>query len=179
MIYMFLADGFEEIEAVTPLDILKRLGADIKTVGVGGSIIRGAHDIYIKADISLDSISDDFEMLILPGGIPGTENLRRTPQVIDALKKANEQGKFIAAICAAPMILGQMGMLEGKNATSFPDYQKYLTGANVCDKPVVVDKNIITAKGAGAASMFGFTLGGLLFGNAAAENLKGKMQYDG
>ena len=124
MIYMFLADGFEEIEAVTPLDILKRLGADIKTVGVGGSIIRGAHDIYIKADISLDSISDDFEMLILPGGMPGTENLRRTPQVIDALKKANEQGKFIAAICAAPMILGQMGMLEGKNATSFPDYQK-------------------------------------------------------
>ena len=95
------------------------------------------------------------------------------------IEKANEQGKFIAATCAAPMILGELGMLEGKNATSFPDYQKYLTGANVCDKPVVVDKNIITAKGAGAASMFGFTLGGLLFGNAAAENLKGKMQYDG
>lgn len=179
MIYLFLADGFEETESIVPLDILRRLGADIKTVGVGGRVIRGAHDISVTADIALEDAADDFEMLILPGGMPGTDNLRKSPKVINMIKKAYDQGKYIAAICAAPSILGGLGLLKGKRATCFPGYEESLQGANVTGNAVEVDGHIITAKGVGAADKFGFALAQLLFGRDKAQDLRRKMQYDG
>lgn len=176
---MLLADGFEEIEAITPLDILRRAGADILTVGIGGEWVTGAHDITVRADITPDGAKDDFDMLILPGGMPGTDNLQQSDFVTEMIIKACEKGSYVAAICAAPKILGQMGVLNGREAVCFPGYEDCLTGAHIADKPVVVDGNIITAEGAGAAADFGFALAGLLYGEEKAKKLRSKMRYYG
>lgn len=176
-VLVFLAEGFEEIEAVTPIDILRRAGADVCTVGVGGKLIKGAHGIAVEADVAIGDEISDFDMLILPGGMPGTDNLEKNETVISLVKKAYSEGKYIGAICAAPKILGALGMLEGKAATSFPEFQSFLKGAKVTQEPVVFDGNIITAKGAGAAAKFAFALVTALFGEKAAAELSSKMHY--
>ncbi|MCK9479918.1 MAG: DJ-1/PfpI family protein [Firmicutes bacterium] len=179
MIYMFLAEGFEEIEAIMPLDILRRAGANIQTVGIESNKARGAHNIEIVADTTLDKISDNIEMLILPGGMPGTDNLQKNEDVIKTLMKAYENGAYIAAICAAPKIFGELGLLKGKKATCFPGFEKYLTGAVITGKAVEIDNKIITSRGAGTADKFGFALTSLLFGNEKADSLRKTMQFDG
>ena len=168
LVYLFLAQGFEEIEAVVPIDILRRAGAKVQTVGVGGRAIRGSHNIEITADIMLQDISDNADMLILPGGLPGADNLQQSSGVINALNNCNNKGKYIAAICAAPKILGEAGLLQGKTATCFPGFEKHLHGANVTSNAVEIDGNIVTAKGAGAAYEFDFPLAGILFGSEKA-----------
>lgn len=176
MIYMFLTDGFEEIEALTPLDVLRRCGAKITTVGVKDKCVKGAHDITVQADITLDTANfDDAEMLILPGG-PGYEGLK-ADKVLDALKTADETGLYIAAICAAPSVPGEMGLLSGRRATCFPGFEKYLKGAKICTDKVVCDGNYITAKGAGAASEFAFALASAVCGSEKAAEIKNAMQY--
>lgn len=176
-VLVFLADGFEEIEAITPVDILRRSGAEVLTVGVGGKHIKGVHDIIVQADADIDDDMSDFDMLVLPGGMPGTDNLERNEKVINLVKKAYSEGKYIGAICAAPKILGALGMVEGKNATVFPPYESSLKGAEVTCEPVTVDGNIITARGAGSASDFAFALVGVLFGEKAADELYKKLLY--
>lgn len=178
MIYLFLANGFEETEAIVPLDILRRLGAEVVTVGVDGEYITGSHNITVKADILIEEAKDDFEMLILPGGMPGTDNLQKSPKLAELIKKADKEGKYLAAICAAPKILGKMGLLQGKSAVCFPGYEECLEGAQISGKPVIVDDNLITAKGAGASFDFGFALGAVLFGQQKADELKRKMHYE-
>lgn len=160
MIYVFLADGFEMIEALTPVDILKRAGLEVKTVSVKGDTVTSSHGVKVTPDIKIEDIEDidDVKALVLPGGMPGTLNLQSTPSLIDLIKECNAQEKYICAICAAPLILGEMGLLKGKNATCYPGFEEKLKGAVIKSDKVVKDSNIITAKGAGAALDFAFKI---------------------
>lgn len=156
MLYLLLAEGFEETEAVAPLDIIRRAEIPIKTAGVGGRPVTGTHGIEITADCTVDEINaDGLDGIILPGGMPGTLNLQKDGRVIELLKLCEREHKLIAAICAAPMILGELGMLDGRAAVCFPGFEDSLEGAVVSDESVVRDDNFITAKGAGAALLFG------------------------
>lgn len=156
MLYMFLANGFEETEAIAPLDILRRCGIEIKTVGIAGRTVLGSHNIEITADIEKDEIDyNNMSGIILPGGMPGTKNLEKDEDVIRAAMHCTENGLLVAAICAAPMILGKLGILNGKRATCFPGFEEFLHGAALSAEYAVADGNVITAKGAGAALMFG------------------------
>lgn len=178
MIYMFLADGFEETEAIVPWDILLRGGNKVKTVGVTGECVTGAHGAVIKSDISIDEVEyEKAEMFILPGGMPGTTNLDECDKVKELISKAYEDGKFVGAICAAPMVLGKLGILKGKKATCFPGFEEYLEGAEVVREHAVKDGNVITAIGAGGAMEFGFTLLGC-FDKEKADEVRKSMQYE-
>lgn len=154
MLYMFLADGFEETEAIATLDVLRRGSVKVKTVGVGGEMICGAHDITVKADVT-DVDFENIDGIILPGGMPGTLNLQKDPGVNAALKRCADSGRLIAAICAAPMIPGELGYLSGKKAVCFPGFEDSLTDAEIMPSGVVRDENYITAMGAGKALEFG------------------------
>ena len=173
MIYLFLANGFEEIEALCPLDLLRRAGLEVTTVGIGGEMICGSHGITVAADIPDTLFADSNpDMLILPGGMPGAKNLDESRVVDTALRVAARKGAYLAAICAAPMVLGKRGLLEGKRATCFPGFEKELVGATVAAERVVRDGNIITAKGMGVALEFGLALVAALKGEDAAAALK-------
>ena len=173
MIYMFLANGFEEIEALCPLDLLRRARVEVTTVGIGGDMIRGAHGITVQADIPEGMFADAApEMVILPGGMPGSKNLDENRTVDTVLKVAARRGAYLAAICAAPMVLGHRGLLEGKEAICYPGFEKELTGAKISDKKVVRDGNIITAAGMGVALEFGLKLVEVLKGEQVAEDLR-------
>ncbi len=172
---MFLADGFEEVEALCPLDILRRAGLSVTTVGVGGKdMICGAHGIRVQADIPDIMFRDASpDMIILPGGMPGSKNLDESRIVDSALRAASRRGAFLAAICAAPMVLGKRGYLDGKRAVCFPGFEEYLSGASVdAESAVVRDGNIITAKGMGVAFDFGLELVRCLKDDAAAEAIR-------
>ena len=173
MIYLFLANGFEEIEALAPLDLLRRAGLEVTTVGIGGDTVMGAHGIPVTADIPEGMFADAApDMVILPGGMPGAKNLDESRTVDTALKVAVKRNAFIAAICAAPMVLGHRGLLEGKRAICFPGFEQELKGATIADTRVVRDGNIITAAGMGVAVEFGLALVAALKGDEAAEALR-------
>lgn len=176
MIYMFLANGFEEVEALAPLDLLRRAGCDVTTVAVGGSdTVVGAHGIAVGADIPDTMFRDSKpEMIILPGGMPGTKHLDASRTVDAALRSAANTGAYIAAICAAPMVLGKRGYLKGKAAVCFPGFEEYLEGAILQPKgvKVAVDGKIITAVGMGAAIEFGLELVAALKGEDVASALR-------
>lgn len=160
MIYVFLANGFEEVEAVTPIDCLRRAGKKVTTVGVGGKTIVGAHQIPVTADITEEEFTADetLEMVILPGGMPGTLNLGQSETVQNALQYAADHGKWIAAICAAPSVLGKMGLLQGKRAVCYLGFEKELKGAKNGYDTVCTDGKIITSKGPGTAMEFSLKL---------------------
>ena len=173
MVYMFLAEGFEEIEALSPLDLLRRAGVEIKTVGIGSQTVCGAHGISVLADMS-DVEMQDFsaEMIILPGGMPGTLNLDASNTVHKAIDEAAQNGSYIAAICAAPSILGTLGLLRGKEAICYPGFEEKLLGAKISENRVVVDDKIITAAGMGVALEFGLALVEILCGKEKSEALR-------
>ena len=178
MVYVFLAEGFEEIEALAPVDILRRGEIEVKTVGVGSKNITGSHGITVTCDLTEEDIKlEDIQAVILPGGMPGTVNLQKSGAVGSAIEYAYKNGKIIGAICAAPSVIGRKGILNGKNATCFPGFEQYLTGAQILDLPVVRDGNIITAIGAGAALEFGFCLLEALTSKSAASSLRRTMKY--
>ena len=173
MVYFFIANGFEEIEALCPIDLLRRAGVEVKTVGIGGSKITGAHGITVHADIPDAFYTDTApEMIILPGGMPGAKNLDESRIVDAAVKCAARRGAFIGAICAAPFILGKRGLLAAKEATCFPGFENELTGATLSQKRVVHDGNIITAAGMGVALEFGLALVAAMKGEEAARALR-------
>lgn len=177
MVYMFLADGFEEVEALTPLDILRRAQIPVITVGVSGEYIHGAHDIVVKADIMLPEVNlNDMSAVILPGGMPGTLNLEKSVDVQKAISHAMHNDLTIAAICAAPSILGHAGYLSGRQAVCYPGFENDLFGASVCDKPFVWDGNILTAKGAGVALDFAFELVKRLASDIKSAEIRGAIQ---
>ena len=174
MIYMFLANGFEEVEALCPLEILRRAGLSVTTVGIGGEAVVGAHGIQVLADLP-DTMYRDAkpEMIILPGGMPGTTNLDASHVVESALRAASANGAYLAAICAAPMVLGKRGYLQGKRAVCYPGFEEYLDGARVTDARVECDGKVITSKGMGAALEFGLALVEVLCGKEKAEQICG------
>lgn len=173
MIYMFLANGMEEIEALCPLDIMRRAGLDVTTVGIGGREITGAHGITVKADITDGEYADNAPKLIfLPGGMPGTLNLAASKTVISAIETAIKNDAYIAAICAAPSILGDMGILRGKEAICYPGFEDRLTGASISEKRVVLDGKILTAAGMGVALDMGLTIVEIFCGKDSATDLR-------
>lgn len=178
MVYVLLADGFEEVEAITPIDIMRRTGIEVKTASIKDKTVTGAHGIQVIADILLEDINpEDMELLMLPGGA-GHELLDASNGTHWLINYAVTNGIYIAAICAAPSILGKKMILEDKKATCFPGYEKYLYGAKVCADKVVTDGKIITAKGAGAASEFGFAMTEILKDKETADTLRKTMQYE-
>ena len=173
MIYMFLANGMEEIEALCPLDIIRRAGLDITTVGIGGREITGAHNITVKADIADTELKDvSADLIFLPGGMPGTLNLAASDTVKNAIETALKNDSYIAAICAAPSILGDMGILDGKEAICYPGFEGRLTGAKISDKRVVLDGKILTAAGMGVALDMGLAIVEIFCGKNAADDIR-------
>jgi 4-methyl-5(b-hydroxyethyl)-thiazole monophosphate biosynthesis len=160
MIYVFLAEGFEEIEALTPVDLLRRAGKKVITVGVGDSVIMGSHGIPVVPDTIAQEapLTDELEMIILPGGMPGTLNLEKSPYVQAAIDFCMEKNITIGAICAAPSILGHKGLLNGKTAVCYEGFEAQLEGAEISTGSVAVDGNIVTARGAGVAVQFALAL---------------------
>ena len=177
MIYVLLVDGFEEIEALTPVDILRRVGADVLTVGVNSKKVTGSHNITIEADILMNDVNkNDMECLIVPGG-PGYTNIEESESAISLIRYAKENNILLCAICAAPSILGKLGLLAGLKATCFPGFEKELKGAVVVPDKAVFDSGVITGKGAGAAADFGFLIAEKVVGYEKAEEIRKSMQY--
>lgn len=178
MIYLFLAEGFEEIEALTPVDYLRRAGIAVTTVGVGAKQISGAHAIPVVADITTDELSDgaDFDGIVLPGGMPGTLNLEKDGKVMHFVHRAFNENKLLCAICAAPSVLGHAQMLGGKKATCYPGFEDDLCGAVCTGAPVETDGNIITARGAGVAADFAFAIIAACKGEDTAQQICKQIQ---
>lgn len=174
MIYVFLAQGFEEVEALAPIDLLRRCGKEVITVGVNDNIIVGSHNIPIVTDTITQEIKldDTLEMIILPGGMPGTINLENDPAVQEAIDFCVKNDKFIGAICAAPSILGHKGILKNKKAVCFEGFENQLEGAEISKDSVMADGNIITARGAGVAIQFGLKLVEVLISKERSDTLK-------
>lgn len=178
MIYIFLADGFEETEALAPLDILRRANLDVKTVGVTGEVAEGAHNIKVFADISLDEVKkEDIDAVILPGGLGGTENLDKSEKVKELIEYADKNKKLVCAICAAPSILGEMRLLKDKEATCYPGFEEFFQGGKYTKESVCVCKNFITADGMGSAYKFAFKILEELSLKEEAEKIKEQIQY--
>lgn len=178
-ILIHLADGFEEIEAIAPLDILRRGECEVITVSImGRKEVTSSRGVTVVADVLFsESLYNDADMLVLPGGMPGTTNLKEHKGLSEMLLQASQSGKWIAAICAAPTILGGLGLLKGKKATCYPGMEEELTGAIVTGSFVEEDGNIITAKGAGVATDFGFALLKCVKDEKTALDVKSKMQF--
>lgn len=179
MIYVFLANGFEEIEALTPIDMLRRCELEVTTVGIGGQIIKGSHGISVIADITDNDISldDDLQMIILPGGMPGTLNLEASEKVQKSIDYCMENDRYIAAICAAPSILGHKNILINKRATCYIGFESQLNGAVISNEKVCTDGKIITSRGAGTALEFSFEIIKHLISEEKSNILKDAIMY--
>lgn len=176
---VFLADGFEEIEGLTVVDLLRRAEISTVMVGIQGKReITGSHHIQVQADMLLEELNtEDTQLLVLPGGMPGTANLGSCQQLTDLLQKWNSQGKRIGAICAAPSVLGNLGILKGKKAVCYPGFEDKLLGAEVLMERVVTDQNVTTSRGMGTAIPFGLELISLLRGTETAEKIRNSIIY--
>ncbi len=176
-VYIFLADGFEEIEAITPVDVLRRAEINVVTVSISENLqVKGAHNISVLADAKFtDTDFSDADLLVLPGGMPGALNLNNHKSLIELLVDFSSQGKLIGAICAAPFILGEQGLLKNRNATCYPGFEDKLKEANYTGSPLEVADHLITAKGVGAAMKFALQLVTMLKGKELANDLAVKM----
>lgn len=172
-VYVFLADGFEEIEGLTVVDILRRAQIPTEMVSImGRNVVTGSHGIEIKTDGVFEEMDlTDGTLYVLPGGMPGTKHLGAHEGLAELLKKANQEGKRIAAICAAPSVLGELGLLQGRTAVCYPGFEEKLAGANVTLNPVEVSGNITTSRGMGTAIPFALSLTAQLKDQEAADNL--------
>ncbi len=177
---VFLADGFEEVEALTTVDYLRRAGIEVDTVSIARSReVKGAHDISVWADQTMDGIEGigSFDGVIIPGGMPGASNLRDDARVINIVKKAYENHKLVAAICAGPIVLKKAGIMEGKKITSYPGFEKQLSGGIYQEQSVVRDGNLITARGPALAVDFAVEIVTYLLGEKKARKLKDGILY--
>lgn len=180
MVYVFLADGFEEVEALTPVDLLRRAGAEVKTVGITGKTVTGARGIPVVADMVCDEVNlEDAEMIVLPGGMPGTINLNESEFVHNAVNYCVKNELYVAAICAAPsIILGGMDLLHHKRAVCYPGMEDGMLCANPVSQNVCVDGKIITGRAAGAATDFALALCKAVMGSAAAKQVAESICYE-
>ena len=178
-VLVILADGFEETEAVVPIDILRRAGLKVITAGLNKKSARGSHGLEILADTRIEDISGEFDALLLPGGSPGAENLSRSGALRDVIIKMSKSGGIVAAICASPvLVLAPLGVLDGKKATCYAGMEKEFTEKiSYSGDNVVVDGNIITSRGPGTAAEFGFRITEILSGRSVADELRKKMLF--
>ena len=174
---VFFANGFEEIEAITIVDVLRRASIDVKTVSITGNLkVTGSHDIPVIVDELFENVDfSQIDMLVLPGGMPGAKNLNEHDGLKKLLLQFNESGILLGAICAAPLVLGQAGILQGKKATCYPGFEDYLKGANITGSPAEVDGNIVTGRGAGVAINFALKIVEQLINEKTAKELAEKM----
>ena len=177
---IFLAPGYEEVEMLTVVDMLRRAGIEINMVSITDTLeVTGSHNITIKADqLFSEADFDNAGMLVLPGGMPGTNNLLAYKPLTDKLVEFNNSGKFIAAVCAAPSVLGAIGILNGKNATCYPGFEEKLTGASFQKQPVVRDGNVITSRGMGTCIDFAGEIITALDSASKANDIKDKIIYN-
>lgn len=174
MVYVILGNGFEEIEAIAPCDILRRGGVNVQFAGIGGKTVVGGHGITVQADVTVEEM-EDVEMIILPGGLGGVDSIRGSEAAMDAVEAAWKNGKFVCAICAAPTILAQLGITDGKNATCYPGMENMMGSAKMTGLPAVTDGKVICGQAAGTALEFGFALLKALKGDEAAEKVRKSM----
>ena len=178
-VYEFLANGFEEVEGLGPVDILRRGGVDVKTVSVTGTPwVETSHGITLKADLTIEEADlSDADMLLLPGGLPGATNLRDHEGVRKALVAQAVKGGRIGAICAAPLVLGSLGLLEGKKATCYPGFEKFMTGATYTAELFTIDGDIITGEGPAATFPYSYEILRMFKGDETVQSLKDGMMY--
>ena len=172
MVYMLLGTGFEETEAIAPLDLLRRAGVEVKTVGLNGKVIYGSHGIGVEADLEIGQLDlSNLEMIILPGGLGGVASIRGCQAAMDAVRYAYENGKYTAAICAGPTVLADLGIVDGKNATCYPGCEGQMGTANMVEAAAVTDGKLITGTSAGCAVPFGLALITALKGQEEADRI--------
>lgn len=179
-VFMFLAEGFEDIEALIPLDVLRRGGIDVKTVSIGNNyMVTSAHGVDIKADCLFSEIdTEEAELLMLPGGMPGASNLYAHKGLCDALLRQNKKGKKISAICAAPaVVLAQLGILDSRRATCYPGFEQMFSKTEYTGDLLTVDKNVTTAEGPAAAFPYAYNLLEQLTDKATADQIAEGMRY--
>lgn len=173
MVYVMLGTGFEEVEALAPVDLLRRAGVEVKTVGINGEVVAGGHGIGVRADISLEEMNpEDMEMIVLPGGLGGVASIRASEKTLDMVRYAWSKGCFVAAICAGPTVLADLGITEGKHATCYPGQAGNMKNAILEEKAAVRDGKIITGASAGCAVEFALALIEALRGTEAAEMIR-------
>lgn len=178
-VFVFLAEGFEEVEALTVADVMIRAKACVTLVSVSSELsVRGAHGIEIKAQKLIEDLGEEeADLLFLPGGMPGTTNLGKNNLLKEMLQKQSDAGRRIAAICAAPSVLGEMGLLKGRRATCYPGFETALKGATVVEERVVTDGNITTSRGVGTAIDLGLALTGIFYGAEEEKEMAEALQY--
>ena len=181
MVYVFLAEGFEEIEALTVVDLGRRAGLDVQTVSITHDrSVKGARGIPVEADTVINKVDwDGADMIVLPGGMPGTKNLEACEELVTRVDEMSYSGRNISAICAAPTILGHRGILEGKKACCYPGLEAQLVGASVCASSVCVDGNIITSRGVGTAIDFALAIITKLISKEKADAIAKSVVYKG
>lgn len=179
-IYTFLANGFEEVEALGPIDVCRRAGLEVITVSINDTeVVEGAHGVKIIADTKFgDNDYTDADMLFLPGGMPGATNLDAHEGLRNAILAHNDANKPLAAICAAPLVYGNLGLAQGKNMTCYPGFEQYLKGANYTASLVQVDGKMFTGKGPGAALALGYAIVEYFCGKETADELRAGMMYN-
>lgn len=177
---VFFAEGYEEIEALTVVDLCRRAGMEVSMVAVGDDrTVTGSHNIAVQMDQTVSEADfDSFDILVLPGGMPGTRNLENCERLMEELDRFYREERWIAAICAAPSIFGHRGYLQGKKATAYPSFTGHLEGADVVAQPAVCDGNVITGQGMGAAIAFGLLIVEKLLSRQAAAELSGNIVYE-
>ena len=175
-----LAEGFEELEAVTIIDMLRRAGIEVVVAALAENPVTGSHGIALSADATLDDVSgQEFDLIALPGGMPGAANLRDDPRIGGIIRRLHEGGRHVAAICAAPMVLAAAGVLDGRRATCFPGFLDRTADLILVDEPVVVDGRVITSRGPGTALDFALELVAQLLGPGARQQIESQLQRSG
>lgn len=174
-----LAEGFEEVEAVTIVDLLRRANVEVRTAALAGRRVTGSHGITLEADLELDGVrAADYDMIVLPGGMPGADHLKKDARVVGLLREFASTGRYAAAICAAPGVLAHAGLLDGREATSYPGFlgQDSAPGIRLSESPVVIDGKVVTSRGPGTAIDFALALIALLEGPDAADAVGRRLQ---
>ncbi|MCM1161105.1 MAG: DJ-1/PfpI family protein [Roseburia sp.] len=176
---VFFGTGFEEIEALTVVDLLRRAAIDVSMVSITGEKgVESSHKVLVETDMLLEEVDfSQVKMIVLPGGMPGTKNLEACKLLMEQVERFYEEGKYLSAICAAPSILGHRGMLKGRNACSYPDFESHLEGAKVTKNPVEISEHIITSRGMGTAIEFGLAIVARMKGEDTAKELADKIIY--
>ncbi len=174
-----LAEGFEELEAVTIIDVLRRAGIEVVVASLAGNPVTGAHGIRVTADTPLAALAEqEFDMIALPGGMPGAEHLKKDARVAEIIRRLHEKGRPVAAICAAPMVLAAAGVLDGRRATSYPGFLRDAERSTIVGDAVVVDRGVITSRGPGTALDFALTLVGELAGSSVRQAIESRLERD-